>query len=72
MGDQSVNLLSCNIFTSYVDKVEMSMNTDYKFIKQMEQEAIVIASTSPVILALSSFKRSDRAIDMYRNLAMIV
>ena len=51
MGDQSVNLLSCDIFTSYAGKVEMPMNTDYKFKKSNgdSQETIVIASMSPAM-----------------------
>jgi len=38
------------------------MNTDYKS-NGNSQEATAIASTSPVMLALSTFKHSDSAID---------
>ena len=38
------------------------MNTDYKS-NRNSQEATAIASTNPVMLALSTFKHADRAID---------
>ena len=66
MGGQSVNILSCDIFTSYADKVDISMNTDDKFKRSNRdsQETIVIASTSPAMLALSTFKHFGRAIEI--------
>ena len=44
----------------------MSMNSGFKFEKSDEdsQAVTAIASTCPVMLALSAFKRSNRAIDM--------
>ena len=62
LGNQPINLLGCDIFTSCANKVGISMHTDYKS-DGNPQEATATASTRPVMPALFTFKHADRTIE---------